>query len=75
MDADTKRIGDPVTSKKRRRPSNRPSERPVYPRKRAAQACHTCRLRRTKCDNAQPACSSCNDLGTECVYQEKDKST
>ncbi|KAK9236472.1 hypothetical protein V1525DRAFT_420403 [Lipomyces kononenkoae] len=30
----------------------------AYPRKRATQACHTCRFRRTKCDNSRPACAS-----------------
>ena len=46
-----------------------------YPRKRAIQACGTCRLRRTKCDNSRPSCSNCAGLGTECVYQQNDPST
>ncbi|KXH30951.1 hypothetical protein CSAL01_07580 [Colletotrichum salicis] len=40
-------------------------KRPAYPRKRAAQACLTCRQRRTKCDNEKPACNSCKKLGIE----------
>ncbi|KAJ5747659.1 uncharacterized protein N7511_009355 [Penicillium nucicola] len=47
----------------------------TYPRKRATQACHTCRLRRTKCDNTRPACASCVRLGAECNYQQIDHST
>ncbi|KAJ5328875.1 hypothetical protein N7452_009265, partial [Penicillium brevicompactum] len=47
----------------------------TYPRKRAAQACHTCRLRRTKCDNIRPACASCVRLDAECVYKEIDPSS
>ncbi|OBT39636.1 hypothetical protein VE00_09758 [Pseudogymnoascus sp. WSF 3629] len=47
----------------------------AYPRKRAIQACRTCRLRRTKCDNSRPACGKCAGLGVECIYQENDHST
>ncbi|KAH6961966.1 hypothetical protein BKA56DRAFT_598147 [Ilyonectria sp. MPI-CAGE-AT-0026] len=65
---------DTSTARKRPRPSSDIS-RPAYPRKRAAQACHTCRRRRTKCDNERPACTSCMKLGIECVYQESDKSS
>ncbi|KAH7141544.1 hypothetical protein B0J13DRAFT_556988 [Dactylonectria estremocensis] len=60
--------------KKHSRPSSE-SSRPAYPRKRAAQACYTCRRRRTKCDNERPACTSCTKLEIECVYQESDKSS
>ncbi|OQD98654.1 hypothetical protein PENVUL_c069G01832 [Penicillium vulpinum] len=42
----------------------------TYPRKRATQACQTCRLRRTKCDNTRPSCASCVRLGAECSYQQ-----
>ncbi|KAK1623791.1 hypothetical protein BDP81DRAFT_465108 [Colletotrichum phormii] len=48
-------------------------KRPAYPRKRAAQACLTCRQRQTKCDNEKPACNSCKKLGIECVYHEFEK--
>lgn len=47
----------------------------TYPRKRATKACLTCRFRRTKCDNAQPACAACLRRGAECTYQETDLST
>ncbi|KAH8809201.1 hypothetical protein F5884DRAFT_396765 [Xylogone sp. PMI_703] len=53
----------------------RPRAKAAYPRKRAVQACRTCRLRRTKCDNERPACSSCVGLGIECTYQTGDPST
>lgn len=46
-----------------------------YPRKRAIQACRTCRFRRTKCDNARPSCASCVRRGAECIYQPTDTST
>lgn len=46
-----------------------------YPRKRAIQACQKCRVRRTKCDNLRPSCSSCLDLGVECNYSERDPSS
>ncbi|KAH6662239.1 hypothetical protein B0J14DRAFT_662819 [Halenospora varia] len=62
-------------SRKRQRTVPTDKSRPAYPRKRAAQACCTCRKRRTKCDNEQPACGSCVGLGIECFYDEKDKST
>ena len=53
----------------------RPRAKAAYPRKRAVQACRTCRLRRTKCDNEQPACTSCVGMGIECTYQTSDPST
>ncbi|KAG4433504.1 hypothetical protein IFR05_011013 [Cadophora sp. M221] len=59
----------------RKRPRTVSNNRNLYPRKRAVQACRTCRRRRTKCDNEQPACTSCIDLDIPCIYEEKDKST
>lgn len=58
----------------RKRPRAGPDGRPAYPRKRAAQACLTCRRKRIKCDNERPSCTSCSALAIECVYQEGDKS-
>lgn len=40
----------------------------IYPRKRAALACQLCRHRKTKCDNARPACGFCSSLHVSCVY-------
>lgn len=49
----------------------RPSpQRISYPRQRAIRACQLCRARRIKCDNAKPACSSCEKAGAECVTVE-----
>lgn len=45
-----------------------------YPRKRAIQACQKCRVRRTKCNNERPSCSSCLAIGAECTYTEGDHS-
>ncbi|KKY15569.1 putative c6 zinc finger domain protein [Phaeomoniella chlamydospora] len=56
-----------------KRPKSRSDN--AYPRKRALQACQTCRARRTKCDNGRPSCSACLHLGAECIYREKDNST
>lgn len=68
--------GDPAVSALRKRPRTAVDKsRPGYPRKRAVQACCTCRKRRTKCDNEKPACGSCVGLGIECFYDEQDKST
>ncbi|KAF2100765.1 hypothetical protein NA57DRAFT_35977 [Rhizodiscina lignyota] len=45
----------------------------------AAQACETCRSRKSRCDEGRPKCGSCQRLGMECKYREpqptkKDKS-
>jgi Fungal Zn(2)-Cys(6) binuclear cluster domain len=45
----------------------------------AAQACETCRARKSKCDEQRPKCSLCRRLNVECRYREpqptkKDKS-
>ncbi|KAE9964448.1 hypothetical protein BLS_008297 [Venturia inaequalis] len=60
--------GDGEGSQKRR-------ERAVI----AAQACETCRSRKSKCDEKRPKCSLCKRLNVECRYREpqptkKDKS-
>ncbi|CAG8888622.1 unnamed protein product [Penicillium egyptiacum] len=39
-------------------------------RTRAPTACQTCRLRKTRCDNARPTCSYCAVQGMECNYPE-----
>lgn len=36
----------------------------------AAQACETCRSRKTRCDEQRPKCSLCTRLDVECVYRE-----
>ncbi|KAF4550695.1 Fungal Zn(2)-Cys(6) binuclear cluster domain-containing protein 6 [Elsinoe fawcettii] len=36
----------------------------------AAQACQTCRSRKSKCDEQRPKCGLCTRLGVECVYRE-----
>ncbi|QIX00342.1 hypothetical protein AMS68_005859 [Peltaster fructicola] len=45
----------------------------------AAQACQTCRTRKSKCDEQRPKCGLCQRLGLDCQYREplptkKDKS-
>lgn len=42
-------------------------ERPAK-RRRVAIACRPCRERKSKCDGANPACSLCRQMGTECSY-------
>lgn len=36
----------------------------------AAQACETCRSRKSKCDEKRPKCSLCTRLNVECRYRE-----
>lgn len=64
---------EPTAETSRKRPASRIKS--SYPRKRAIQACQKCRVRRTKCDNLRPTCSSCLDLGVECNYSEGDPSS
>ncbi|GME39074.1 Sugar/inositol transporter [Neofusicoccum parvum] len=42
----------------------------TYPRKRALVACHTCRAKKTKCDNQRPSCGSCLSLACSCSYAD-----
>ncbi|KAH6618790.1 hypothetical protein C7974DRAFT_441275 [Boeremia exigua] len=46
-----------------------------YPRKRAVTACQVCRARRTKCDNAKPACTFCVKVGAKCIQAPVDLSS
>ncbi|KAK0255154.1 hypothetical protein B0A54_16294 [Friedmanniomyces endolithicus] len=36
----------------------------------AAQACQTCRNRKSKCDEVRPKCGLCRRLGVDCEYRE-----
>ncbi|KAF2086496.1 hypothetical protein K490DRAFT_44350 [Saccharata proteae CBS 121410] len=36
----------------------------------AAQACDTCRLRKSKCDERRPKCGLCQRVGADCHYRE-----
>ncbi|KAH7107182.1 hypothetical protein BKA62DRAFT_668209 [Auriculariales sp. MPI-PUGE-AT-0066] len=38
--------------------------------KRATMACHSCRQRKMKCDEVQPACSQCSRRNITCLYDE-----
>ncbi|KAH1594733.1 hypothetical protein KXX34_001853 [Aspergillus fumigatus] len=38
-------------------------------RKRVSVACRSCRARKSRCNGARP-CSSCEDVGTECQYEQ-----
>ena len=62
-----------IANASRKRPASRVKS--AYPRKRALQACRNCRVRRTKCNKARPACGSCEHLGAECNYADTDPST
>ncbi|KFX88001.1 hypothetical protein V497_06998 [Pseudogymnoascus sp. VKM F-4516 (FW-969)] len=37
--------------------------------RRSRTGCYTCRLRRKKCDEGNPCCSACKNLGLECNYK------
>ncbi|KAH7140067.1 hypothetical protein B0J13DRAFT_478509 [Dactylonectria estremocensis] len=39
-------------------------------RRRVTQACVNCRLRKTRCDAAQPKCSLCTIQNVDCVYRD-----
>ncbi|RAO70708.1 uncharacterized protein BHQ10_006720 [Talaromyces amestolkiae] len=41
---------------------------PSSKRQRINQACDQCRKRKSKCDGAQPTCSTCDNLGKVCTY-------
>lgn len=64
--------GNAAKQLKRKRSNVAPSQRAVYPRKRAVTACMVCRARRTKCDNKKPKCSFCERVGAECVSEAQD---
>ncbi|OJD32009.1 c6 finger domain protein [Diplodia corticola] len=36
----------------------------------AAQACETCRVRKSKCDERRPKCGLCQRVGAECRYRD-----
>jgi hypothetical protein len=42
-------------------------------RKRAAEACSFCRLRKIKCNNERPVCSNCRQYGKSCVFEPIDE--
>ena len=42
---------------------------PANKRQRTALACNSCRYRKSRCNGAHPTCSTCSDLGFECVYR------
>ncbi|KAL3446130.1 fungal-specific transcription factor domain-containing protein [Aspergillus insuetus] len=46
-----------------------PRPAPAVKRRRVALACDSCRLRKSRCDSIRPQCSSCIELGFECVYR------
>ena len=60
------------SEKSKKRPISRIKS--TYPRKRALQACQKCRVRRTKCNNVRPSCSSCLELNVQCIYSQEDPS-
>ncbi|KAK9234142.1 hypothetical protein V1525DRAFT_391744 [Lipomyces kononenkoae] len=58
----------PSQQKRVRQTSSR--EAKAFPRKRALAACRVCRVRKIKCNNAKPSCSSCAATGACCVYED-----
>ncbi|XTI94807.1 hypothetical protein V2W45_1254196 [Cenococcum geophilum] len=40
----------------------------TYPRKHALVACQTCQIKKTKCDNQRPSCTTCIGLGVRYSY-------
>ncbi|KAI9780525.1 MAG: hypothetical protein M1839_006643 [Geoglossum umbratile] len=60
MDVEEQGAGSPVQEQQIRK------ERAAI----AAQACETCRSRKTKCDEQRPRCGLCVRIGVECRYRE-----
>ncbi|RGP79810.1 hypothetical protein FLONG3_2124 [Fusarium longipes] len=52
------------------RTSDSPSSQPPPPRKNSL-ACERCFKRKQKCDRLRPACTSCADLGVECIARSQ----
>lgn len=48
---------------------NEPDHGRASKRQRTALACNSCRFRKSRCNGAHPTCSTCSDLGFECVYR------
>lgn len=48
-----------------------PGDRPVAATKRSrtAHACDSCRVRKSRCDGARPACDICTSMGLACHYR------
>ncbi|KUJ16925.1 uncharacterized protein LY89DRAFT_707337 [Mollisia scopiformis] len=41
---------------------------PTGKRRRISLACSACRTRKSRCDGSRPKCSSCEELGFDCIY-------
>ncbi|KEQ92074.1 hypothetical protein AUEXF2481DRAFT_43482 [Aureobasidium subglaciale EXF-2481] len=48
---------------------------PPTKRRRVALACNSCRVRKTRCNGAQPRCSLCSSLDFECQYEATESAT
>ncbi|KAH0279183.1 hypothetical protein KCU91_g1929, partial [Aureobasidium melanogenum] len=48
---------------------------PSAKRRRIALACNACRIRKTRCNGAQPKCKFCENLGFDCQYEPSDSTT
>ncbi|KAM0197374.1 hypothetical protein ACHAPI_005242 [Fusarium lateritium] len=64
---------DTTESNNGRKRARQPTADTRYPRKRSLKACHVCRARKTKCDNAQPTCGFCASLNIPCSYDNSEK--
>ncbi|KAF6833064.1 hypothetical protein CPLU01_05743 [Colletotrichum plurivorum] len=63
----------PASKRRRTAPVGNSGPSATYARrKRAPTACHFCRLRKTKCDNARPICGFCRRHRASCVYGDGD---
>ncbi|KAM5357007.1 hypothetical protein ACJZ2D_016710 [Fusarium nematophilum] len=40
-----------------------------YKRRRTSLACNSCRSRKSRCNGERPVCSTCSDMGFQCVYR------
>ena len=56
-------------AKRRASDTNGENGRALPTRRRALQACESCRSKKSKCDNERPSCGSCSQHGIDCVYK------
>ncbi|RVX68353.1 hypothetical protein B0A52_07353 [Exophiala mesophila] len=74
MDAQEGRVSSnraPLAGNPRRRKDYSDEDDNVFAskRQRTAVACNSCKNRKSRCNGGRPTCSTCIDLGLECVYR------
>ncbi|KAI6764078.1 hypothetical protein HG530_007867 [Fusarium avenaceum] len=65
------RLSDPNPARASRSPSSSQSNPQTQTQQKNSLACERCFKRKQKCDRLRPACTSCADLGVECVARSQ----